>query len=113
VKRKDQPAQGEWWVPGGRVLKGEMMHEAVSRKCREELNIDCFVGPIVHTAETIFPNGPFGQSTHSINSCFLAYPKETNNIVLDSHHENYMWVNTIKETLSIYVKECLKGAGLR
>src|SRR5688572_24526207 len=35
VRRKDAPARGEWWVPGGRVLKGEMMRETAARKARE------------------------------------------------------------------------------
>jgi len=113
VYRKDAPAKGEWWVPGGRVLKNENMHETAARKCREELGVECFVGPIVHTAETIFPDGPSGIPVHSINSCFLTYPKDSQNIILDSHHEDFRWVNTISDYLHPYVKECLKGAGLR
>jgi len=113
VYRKDFPAKDQWWVPGGRVYKGEMMRETVERKCMEELCIDCFVGPIVHTDETIFSDGPLGQCTHSINSCFLAYPKDSQNIILDSRHADYRWVNTIDSYLHDYVKECLKGAGLR
>jgi colanic acid biosynthesis protein WcaH len=113
VKRIDAPAKGLWWVPGGRVLKGEMMYEAVCRKCVDEIGVECFTGPIVHTAETIFPDGPLGQSTHSINSCFLVYPKNSQEVTLDSHHEDYVWVNKIDDNLHPYVKECLKGAGLR
>ena len=68
VRRKDHPAKGQWWLPGGRVLKGEMMKIAAARKARDEVGIECHVGPIVHTAETIFPDGPGGVSIHSINS---------------------------------------------
>src|SRR5258708_906024 len=74
VKRNDPPAQGEWWVPGGRVLKGERMRESALRKAREEVGLECHIGPIIHTAETIFPDGPRGIAVHSINSCFLLYP---------------------------------------
>jgi colanic acid biosynthesis protein WcaH len=55
VMRKDPPARGQWWLPGGRVLKGEMMRDAALRKAHEEVGIECHVGPIIHTAETIFP----------------------------------------------------------
>jgi 8-oxo-dGTP pyrophosphatase MutT (NUDIX family) len=47
VKRKDAPARGKWWVPGGRVYKGEMMKDAAIRKCREEVGIECRAGPII------------------------------------------------------------------
>ena len=113
VLRKDAPAKNEWWVPGGRILKGEKMQETAARKCKEELGIECFVGPIVYTAETIFPDGPSEIPVHSINSCFLTYPKDNQNIILDNHHKDFKWVNTIDYNLNDYVIECLKGAGLR
>jgi len=74
VKRKDDPARGEWWVPGGRVWKGEKLRDTAARKAREEVGLDCHVGPIIHTAETIFPDGPGGIPIHSINACFFLYP---------------------------------------
>ena len=36
VKRKDEPAKGEWWIPGGRVVKGEMLKETAYRKAVED-----------------------------------------------------------------------------
>jgi len=114
VKRKDPPASGQWWVPGGRVVKGEMMVETAKRKAIEEVGIEVHVGPIVHTDETIFDDGPCGIAVHSINSCFFVYPADPEfSPSLDSHHEDWKWVNTIDETLHPYVKQCLFGAGLR
>jgi colanic acid biosynthesis protein WcaH len=114
VKRKDPPAIGEWWLPGGRVLKGEMMQDTALRKAREEVGIDCRVGRIIHTAETIFPDGPYGQSIHSINSCFLLSPKDQHfQPRLDAHHDDYRWVKEIPAGLHPYVRICLKQAGLK
>lgn len=113
VKRKDPPAVGEWWVPGGRVLKGEMMRDAALRKAREEVGIACQAGPIIHTAETIFPDGPGGIPVHSINSCFFLYPVEQDfECRLDNHHQEYQWVGAIPDGLHPYVERCLLGAGL-
>jgi colanic acid biosynthesis protein WcaH len=113
VKRKDAPARGQWWLPGGRVLKGEMMREAAIRKAREEVGIACNVGPIIHTAETIFPDGPAGIPVHSINSCFFMYPASDQvEPRLDGHHAGYKWVNRIPGTLHPYVERCLLAAGL-
>jgi len=91
------------------------MRETARRKAREEVGIDCHIGPIIHTAETIFPDGPGGIPVHSINSCFLVYPVEELSRVqvkLDDHHGGWKWVNAITPDLHPYVIECLKGAGL-
>ncbi|MEO8394247.1 MAG: NUDIX domain-containing protein [Chloroflexota bacterium] len=113
VRRKDAPARGQWWIPGGRVLKGEMMREAAIRKAREEVGIDCHVGPIIHTAETVFSDGPDNIPVHSINSCFFMYPINPDfQITLDAHHHEYRWIDHIPDGLHEYVERCLTGAGL-
>lgn len=113
VQRNDPPAQGQWWVPGGRVFKGEMMRETAARKAREEAGIECHVGPIIHTAETIFPDGPGGIPVHSINSCFFVYPVDSAfTLHLDDHHIGYQWVRYIPPGIHPYVERCLMGAGL-
>lgn len=42
-KRTNAPAKGEWFVPGGTVLKGETRRQAVHRVAREELGCDVLV----------------------------------------------------------------------
>lgn len=112
VKRNDPPAKGEWWLPGGRVYKGELMKDTAKRKALEEVGINCHVGPIVYTAETIFPDGPNGIPIHSINSCFMLYPVGDFTVKLDSHHDSYEWISRIYGGLHPYVKQCLLGAGI-
>lgn len=114
VKREDHPAKGEWWVPGGRVHKGEMMADAAIRKAQEEVGLKCYAGPIIHTAETIFPEGPYHIPVHSINSCFFMYPVNSSvEINLDQHHRHYKWVTKLPRGLHPYVEQCLLGAGLK
>jgi colanic acid biosynthesis protein WcaH len=115
VQRNDPPARGQWWVPGGRVLKSERMRDTALRKAREEVGLECHVGPIIHTAETIFPDGPRGIAVHSINSCFLLYPTDSlaaGSVHLDEHHGSWKWVKGIPTDLHPYVVKCLQGAGL-
>lgn len=115
VKRKDAPARGQWWVPGGRVWKGETMRATAARKALEEVGIECHVGPIIHTAETIFPDGPGGVSVHSINTCFFLYPISSKvhlSPKLDEHHSGAQWVRTIAAGLDPYIVRCLLAAGL-
>ena len=39
-RRTNEPAKGYWFVPGGRVYKGETRREAVHRVAREELGVE-------------------------------------------------------------------------
>jgi colanic acid biosynthesis protein WcaH len=113
VKRRDSPAKNQWWLPGGRVLKGEMMKETALRKARDEVGLECHAGPIIYTAETIFPDGPFDIPIHSINSCFFLYPKDAfTGPQLDRHHDEFRWVNIIPAEIHPYVARCLQAAGL-
>lgn len=113
VKRNDAPAKGCWWLPGGRVFKGEKMVDTAHRKALEEVGLDCVVGPLIHTAETLFPDGPYGMSVHSINSCFLLYPKNKKKPVLDSHQSEYRFISHLDHSLDFYIIDCLKACGLR
>ena len=40
IQRAREPLQGEWWVIGGRVLKGETLVEAAIRKVKDETNLN-------------------------------------------------------------------------
>lgn len=110
VIRKDSPAKGEWWLPGGRLYKFEMLKAAAKRKAKEEVGLDCNVGPIIHTAETVFTDGPNGVPIHSINVVYLLQSL-TNTCRLDSHHENYKWVTHVPNELHPYVEQSLINAG--
>ena len=111
VRRKDEPAKGKWWLPGGRVHKGELLKDCAKRKALDEVGINCYVGPIVHTEETMFETGVNGIPTHSINVCYMLTPKYNTEVELDDHSVNYEWYDWVDESWSDYVKKCLKGAG--
>ena len=54
AKRANEPAAGQWWFPGGRVLYGERRKDAAARMLREETGLSG-AGPIeVLTADVIF-----------------------------------------------------------
>jgi len=73
-RRLNRPAQGFWFVPGGRVLKDESLVEAFNRITRVELGVELnstsarFVGPYEHFYPDNFSGDNF--TTHYV---VLAY----------------------------------------
>jgi colanic acid biosynthesis protein WcaH len=68
--RTNRPAQGYWFVPGGRIQKNESMQTAFTRLCQNELGMDFsidqarFIGPFQH----FYDDSVFGKhiSTHYV-----------------------------------------------
>lgn len=70
--RTNRPAQGSWFVPGGRVLKNEKRADALTRVAARELGIPDihalqpeFLGPFEHFYPDCFA-GDIGVSTHYV-----------------------------------------------
>lgn len=93
-KRINKPAQGFWFVPGGRILKGETLERAFKRLLKAELNIVSrfaeFKGVYQHFYDDNMSGNNFG--THYV---VLAYEL----IILGSlgdlpceQHGDYKWL---------------------
>lgn len=53
IKRANEPYQGQWSIPGGRVELGESLKDAVRREMREETGLEVDVGPLIEVFERI------------------------------------------------------------
>lgn len=85
VKRANEPRKGQWWVVGGRVLKGESLHQAALRKVREETAL--YIGsaePIGYYEELAQVN-PFRRDAqyHAVSVVFAAAVDDFREIRLD------------------------------
>jgi len=85
VKRKNEPFRDQWWVPGGRVLKGETLERAFRRKMKEELGIAVKVVAPVGYYEGRHARGPgkVRGGVHAVSVVFWAVPRSLR-IRLDS-----------------------------
>ncbi|MAF16641.1 MAG: GDP-mannose mannosyl hydrolase [Marinomonas sp.] len=97
-KRKNAPAKGYWFVPGGRVYKGEALEDAFSRITSTELGVKLDYLSTVQLGlyDHLYRDSVFGDdiSTHYINAPYLArLPKDVVlNLPMDQHQE-YRWVS--------------------
>lgn len=88
LKRLNYPAKGEWWFPGGRVLKNEKISDSIIRKVKEETNLNVEIISQIGVYETIF------EKKHTVNIYFLL--KNLNSeIILNSEHEKYFWFDLV------------------
>ncbi len=107
-KRSNTPAQGEWFVPGGRVKHGETISNALDRIWRKEISerympVPRFIGVFEHfySAEGDFPDSHFIVQgfVFPLPSDHIAIPK---NMV--DQHQDTEWVSFDDKKLHKYVK---------
>jgi len=112
VKRVEEPFKGEWWLPGGRILKGESLEDAARRKAKEETGLDVEIMKKIGSYETLHERGSLGtKGAHTVNIAFLARPGKAE-IRLDSHHSSHRWIGHIEDSLNSYVKDVLRDSGV-
>ncbi|MCP3869638.1 MAG: GDP-mannose mannosyl hydrolase [Gammaproteobacteria bacterium] len=93
--RKNRPAQGYWFVPGGRVLKDEPLGEAFLRLTRVELgaaipiNRGDFLGVFEHFYPDNFLNRDF--STHYVVLGYRIKLSKQLQSLPDEQHGDYRW----------------------
>ena len=94
-QRLNKPAQNDWFVPGGRILKDETMAQAFARLTKMELGIELqlsqaeLIGPFEHFYSNNYFNDKF--TTHYV---VLGYriKCEINILTLpDEQHGKYKW----------------------
>ena len=83
VLRKDPPAKNVWWIPGGRLYKGESFFDCSIRKCKEEIGLDVTPVKNIDAIATIFPDSMWETQTHTVNFVVLAKLNAETKLALD------------------------------
>lgn len=94
-QRLNQPAQGYWFVPGGRIFKDEKFNQAFSRICQEELGYEMqivnatFLNVFEHFYQNNFSSDDF--STHYVVHAYeLSVLDHELNLPYEQH-SSYKW----------------------
>ncbi len=105
-KRMNRPAQGFWFVPGGRVLKDEPFELTFKRLIKEEIGLDN-VKPIFKGIYQHFYDDNFSQESFSTHYFLLAYEivfrGDLTSLPLEQHSK-YQWftVNELVESEQVH-----------
>ena len=96
--RNHEPAKGYFFVPGGRIRKGELLEEAFLRilaaetGCRANFESARFLGVYQH----MYANNRFGHPDFGTHYVVLAYELSLNrppSVMLDSQHSVCEWMD--------------------
>ena len=109
-KRENDPAKGEWFVPGGTVRKNESRTDAVHRVATEELGesvvIDDCLGTYEHLYDTADVDGV--DSKHYLATGYRChYESADPELVGDDQHSDFRVFRPPFEDLHPYVTQYL------
>ena len=90
LKRKNPPANGEWWFPGGRVYHGELRKDAALRKLNEECGLKALSIKELGTFDLIFDVVPSNYASHGVTTVFNV-SVEKRQLVIDDQSIEYAW----------------------
>jgi len=102
--RNNEPAKGTWFVPGGRIRKGETLERAFSRILHQETGLDMPMsdGQFYGVFEHIYSTNTFdaeGFGTHYIVLAYKIKIPDASAIRFDNQHSQVTW-KTPAEILS-------------
>jgi len=95
-KRVNRPAQGYWFVPGGRILKNETIKDAIKRISITEIGVDLsdhdpgLLGASEHMYDDNFLNVP-GINTHYVVLAFVIELETEITATHDDQHSEMKW----------------------
>lgn len=109
-KRLNRPAQGFWFVPGGRIRKNEIIADAISRVARSEIGIELkrTDGNLIGAFDHIYEDNYWGDAevnTHYVVLAFSFYVASTAAIYPDDQHAELNWwaISDILQSSEVHV----------
>ena len=100
LRRKNSPAKGQWWFPGGRIRKGEKLEEALVREVKEETGLDVIESKLVNVYSRIF------DERHDITIAYFCKCKQ-DIITLNNEHSEYKYFKKLPKNISPYLIEVI------
>lgn len=110
-QRSNEPAKGEWFVPGGRVRKGESLDDAVHRVSMEELGVCIEICERLGAFEHFYETSEVGCEKHYVAHGFHVWTEESV-FKPDTQHGQLTTFEELPQDLHEYVVDYLKEANL-
>lgn len=111
-KRRNKPARGQWWLPGGRVWKGETQERAVRRKVFEETGLKVTKAKFLGVVDALFPDSMFHTPNHSICTVYAVTLQSIKGLRPDQQNSQLKWFSKMPRGLHPALKKELRLAGI-
>ena len=110
AKRTNEPVSGEWFVPGGRIQKGESIAKAVHRVACEELGVKITIQERLGAFDHFYDVADVGGTDkHYVAHGFVVVP-EASTFELDDQHADVRTFATMPDDLHKHVAAYLEAA---
>lgn len=111
--RQNEPLKGQWFTPGGRLLKNERWQDGLVRIAKTELglNVDSDDFELMGVCDHFYENSAIDEavSTHYVNLPHVCYLESRPELSLDTQHESVRWFDIASITTDtghqIYMRE--------
>ncbi len=114
AKRTNEPEKNKWWIPGGRLLKNELLKEAAGRLLKQETGLKGKIDELLGFDEIFHSPGYFpGTTAHNVAFIFKANVSRNGKLKLDKQNSDAKWFSKINSSWHPYVKKFLREAGLK
>jgi len=100
LRRKNSPAKGQWWFPGGRIRKGETLEETLYREVKEETGLQVIESELVNVYSRIF------NQRHDITIAYICKCKP-DKITLNNEHSEYKYIKKLPKNIHPYLVEVI------
>lgn len=110
-RRRNEPAKGEWFVPGGRVHKHERLTEAVHRVARTELGVEVTIAERLGVYEHFYEAADVADADgkHYVANGFVVRATD-DPTAADGQHSDLRAFEETPEDLHPYVVQYLQDA---
>ena len=92
--RTNRPAQGRWFVPGGRIRKNERVREALLRISKRELGVEIPQAKLLGVFDHLYPDNFLGApnvTTHYVVLGMAATWPAGASVQADDQHDEFKW----------------------